>query len=68
MPKPDRPPKKPEELKTPGLKWRERVDGWTAYWVARGDIVARGFMPKTQYLWPPTFGVPCEVVTVSEFE
>jgi len=33
---------------------RRRADGHVFYWVARADLVERGFLPKTQRLWPPT--------------
>src|SRR5262249_20459032 len=38
----------------PGLRWRSRANGFVAVWVARADIVRRGYHPKTQRLWPPT--------------
>lgn len=32
----------------PGLKWRPRAKGgWHAYWICRGDVVARGYETKT---------------------
>lgn len=31
----------------PGLKWRARKDGKAAYWVARPDLVKKGFRPST---------------------
>jgi integrase len=37
-----------EQEDAPGLKWRAREGGRKVpYWVARADIVARGFKPKT---------------------
>lgn len=36
------------EVRAPGLKWRARADGQrTPYWVARADIVRKGYRPKT---------------------
>lgn len=49
-------PERPACLDTPGLSWRSRKSGWTAYWVARADLVARGYAPKTVRLWPPSVG------------
>ena len=53
---PTRPPKpvKPEGLDTPGLNWRPRNTHWVAVWVARADIVAKGYSLKSQRLWPPS--------------
>lgn len=31
----------------PGLKWRPRRGGRTPYWIARADIVAAGYSPKS---------------------
>ncbi|WP_454919271.1 tyrosine-type recombinase/integrase [Xanthobacter sediminis] len=31
----------------PGLKWRARKNGRAAYWVARADLVLKGFRPET---------------------
>lgn len=41
---------RPEVDDAPGLAWRPRPDGWLATWVARPDIVKKGFRPKTQRL------------------
>jgi hypothetical protein len=48
-----RPPKptRPGDLECPGLKWRERSDGWVAYWVARADIRDRGWPIATRQMW-----------------
>lgn len=57
-------PSKPADLETPGLVWHRRSkrqcgkavpapdDPYNGYWVARGDIVDRGYSLKTQRLWP----------------
>lgn len=47
-------PRKPEGLIAPGINWRRRANGWVAYWVARGDIVAKGYSFKSMRLWPPS--------------
>ncbi len=44
-------PEKPDCLDTPGLNWRPRADRWIAVWIARADLVKRGFAPKTATLW-----------------
>lgn len=36
-----------------GLSWRERGDGWIAYWIAPAKLADVGFEPKTKRLWPP---------------
>lgn len=42
------------EIDAPGLKWRRRKEGESVpYWVARSDIAARGFEPKTVRLRYP---------------
>ncbi|MFG1377334.1 hypothetical protein [Xanthobacter autotrophicus] len=33
--------------RAPGLSWRPRKDGKAAYWVAREDLVRKGFKPST---------------------
>lgn len=47
-------PQKPEGLDTPGIQWRPRASGFIAYWVARTDLVARGYTLKTRRLWDGT--------------
>lgn len=47
-------PIKPSGLSAPGLSWRERTDSWVAYWVARGDLVKRGYSLRSVRLWPPS--------------
>lgn len=43
---------KPKIENAPGLRWRQRKSGiWVALWIARPDIVRRGFRPETQELW-----------------
>src|SRR5687767_1108666 len=53
---------KPHIPDAPGLSWRPRSNGWAAVWVARQDIVKRGFGPSTRQLAvftaPPT---PAEI-------
>lgn len=41
---------RPSIDKAPGLAWRKRADGWVATWVARQDIVKKGYSPSTQRL------------------
>lgn len=41
---------RPKIDSAPGLAWRPRANGWLAVWVARQDIVKRGFTPETQRL------------------
>lgn len=47
-------PTRPSGLSAPGLNWRARADSWVAYWVARGDLVKRGYSLKSVRLWPPS--------------
>lgn len=49
-------PTPPKIDNAPGLRWRPRADGFAAVWIARDDIVKKGFTPKTQRLWPPSEG------------
>lgn len=49
-------PVKPETMNAPGLNWRPRKDGWIAYWVARPDLIKRGYSLKSARLWPPSSG------------
>lgn len=51
-----RPPKpeKPAHLETRGLVWRPRKKHWTAYWIPRQDIAARGYPIESRLLWPPS--------------
>lgn len=35
----------PKIENAPGLKWRKRRTGWSAFWQARHDLVKRGFEP-----------------------
>lgn len=37
----------------PGHRWQPRADHSVCIWVARRDIVKKGFRPKTQRIWPP---------------
>ena len=41
----------PKIESAPGLIWRERVGGWTAFWQCRSDLAKRGFKPKMVGLW-----------------
>lgn len=56
-------PVKPDRLDTPGLNWRARSNGWVAYWVARPDIVERGYSLKSARLWPPSANPRLEPTT-----
>src|SRR5262245_12705459 len=49
-----RPPEKPQGLEARGLKWRKSAKNWVAYWIARVDLVDKGYTPETQRLWPPS--------------
>jgi len=40
----------PNIADAPGLAWRQRADGWIAIWIARADIVKKGYSPSTQRL------------------
>lgn len=42
---------RPKFDNAPGLTLEEVKDGWIARWRCRTDIRARGFMPKSRYLW-----------------
>lgn len=43
---------KPKLENTPGIIWRPYKDGrWEARWMARTDIVKRGFTPKSMRVW-----------------
>lgn len=44
-------PIKPEGLDAPGLTWRPRRDHWEARWIARQDLIKRGFQPRSSRLW-----------------
>lgn len=44
-------PNKPDNLSTPGLNWRERSGSWVAVWIARADLVKRGYASRTARLW-----------------
>ena len=41
---------KPQVADAVGLAWRPRKDGWAALWVARHDIVKKGFTPSTRQI------------------
>lgn len=45
-----RPPSRPANLETPGLKWRPRKGGWAGYWICRADLAEAGFPVKTRLL------------------
>lgn len=49
----------------PGIRWRRRTDGWVAYWIARADIVRRGYRPPTQRLWAGVEPSPDEAATIA---
>lgn len=52
-----RPPEKPAGLQARGLNWRKRSKHWVAYWVARADLVYRGYPLESQRLWPASDAV-----------
>lgn len=41
----------PKIENAPGLAWRKRADHRVALWVARQDMVKRGFSPSSKRLW-----------------
>jgi hypothetical protein len=41
----------PRVENAPGLVWRERKNGWVAYWQARSDLVKKGYAPGAVRLW-----------------
>ncbi len=41
---------KPQIPDAPGLAWRQRKNGWAAVWVARADLVKKGFQPSTRQI------------------
>lgn len=61
-------PVKPADLVTPGLNWRARATGGTFYWVARPDIVERGYSLKSARLWPPSASPRLEPTADEWFE
>lgn len=63
-----KPPVKPEGLETPGLKWRPRAEGFVAMWIAREDIVKKGYDVKTVRLWPPSEGERAAAPTDAEWK
>src|SRR5262245_55100500 len=48
------PPEKPLGLQSRGLSWRKRSNRFVALWVARRDLVDKGYPVATQRIWPPT--------------
>jgi hypothetical protein len=44
-------PETPEGIETLGLGWRPRKTHWNGYWIARQDIVDRGYPVKSRFLW-----------------
>lgn len=44
----------PKVENAPGLAWRPCKAGWEARWRARGDLIRKGFSPKTARLWKGT--------------
>jgi hypothetical protein len=49
MAKDKQPPKLGQEA--PGLVWRKRKIGWAATWQARTDLVNKGYVPKSAFVW-----------------
>ena len=45
-------PGKPADLKTPGMLYRPRQNGWVLLWSPRSDLVERGYSKTTLRLWP----------------
>lgn len=60
-------PQKPSNIEAPGLAWRPRATGWTAYWIARPDIAGRGYKPKSVRLWPPSEQLELQEPTPDEW-
>src|SRR5262249_31776621 len=48
------PPERPIGLQARGLSWRKRSGHWVALWVARRDLVDKGYPVATQRIWPPS--------------
>lgn len=57
---------KPSIDQAPGLRWQPRADHWVGYWVARSDLVKKGYPTKTQRLWPPTQDAHAELTEDTE--
>jgi hypothetical protein len=60
-------PTKPAGLNTPGLLCRKRKHGFTFYWVARGDLVKRGYSLKSSRQWPPSIDMTRPEPTADEW-
>ncbi len=41
----------PKLENAPGIRWRKLRKKWEARWQARGDIVKKGFRPKSMQVW-----------------
>jgi hypothetical protein len=41
----------PKLESAPGIRWRKLRNKWEARWQARGDIVKKGFRPKSMQVW-----------------
>lgn len=57
---------KPRVENAPGLVWKPRKNGWEARWAARTDLVARGFLPKSQRLWAGVAPTETEAAMISD--
>jgi hypothetical protein len=42
---------RPSIENTPGIVWRERKDGWSGVWLARTDLIKRGYLPRSVTVW-----------------
>lgn len=49
----------------PGLVWRKRQNDWVATWLARTDIIERGYKPRSWPLWIGVDPTPAEAETIA---
>jgi hypothetical protein len=56
----------PKIENTPGIVWRERKDGWTAFWQARTDLVKRGYRPKMISLFSGIEPSPADIAMMQD--
>lgn len=56
----------PKVEHTPGLTWLPRKNGWEARWVARRDLVKRGYLPKSRRLWAGEAPTEVEQALISD--
>jgi len=49
----------------PGLVWRKRKNDWVATWLARTDIIKRGYKPRSWPLWIGVEPTPAEAEAIA---